>query len=168
MTGIGVLVREIEQRALCGFDKIDNLVDRRAQIQPHVGRDLVVARARGVQPLAGVAGERGQAALDVHVHVFEIDRPLELAGADLVADLGEALLDRGEVGGGEDVDRVQHARVCERALDVELSEPPVEIDRRGKPLDELGHRLVKAPRPRRCRVFLFLLRHVLRSHIIKR
>ena len=166
--GIGVPVREIEQRTLCCLDKVRNLVDRRAQIQPHVGRHLVVARARGMQPLAGIADERGQPALDVHVHVFEIDRPFEAAGADLVADLGEALFDRGKVGGGEDVGRAQHARVRERARDVEFSEAPVEVNGRGKALDEPGHGFAKAPRPRRWPAFLFPLRHVWRSHIIKR
>ena len=54
-------------------------VDRVAQPQPHVGRDLVVARAAGVQALAGIADQRGQARLDVEVHVLEVERPGERA-----------------------------------------------------------------------------------------
>ena len=74
-------------------------VDLAAQPQAHVGRDLVVARAAGVQALAGVADERGQARLDVEVHVLEVELPLELAALDLRRDLRQAALDRGEVVG---------------------------------------------------------------------
>jgi hypothetical protein len=52
-------------------------VDLAAQPQPHVGGHLVVAAAAGVQPLAGVAHQRGQARLDVEVHVFQLELPLE-------------------------------------------------------------------------------------------
>ena len=62
--------------------------------QPHRGRDLVVTRARGMEPLAGVADELCQAALDVEVYVLRIDRPLEGTGADLVPHLRETALDR--------------------------------------------------------------------------
>ena len=58
-------------------------VDLVAQPQAHVGGDLVVARAAGVQALAGVAGELHQPGLDVEVHVLELDAPLEGAALDL-------------------------------------------------------------------------------------
>ena len=51
--------------------------------QPEIGRDLIVARARGVQPAGGRADQFGQPALDVHMDVFERALELELAGADL-------------------------------------------------------------------------------------
>jgi hypothetical protein len=37
-----------------------------------------------VQALAGVADQRGQALLDVEVHVFVVERPVELAGFDFL------------------------------------------------------------------------------------
>ncbi len=126
--GVGMLLGKVEQSALRRLDQIGDLIDCRAQVQPHVGRDLVVARARGVQPLAGVADQRGEPLLDVAVHVLEIVRPLEAAGADLSADLREPRLDRRQVLGAQDFDRVQHARVRNRAFDVELGQPPVKID----------------------------------------
>ncbi len=46
-------------------------VDRVAHPQAEIGRHLVVAAARGVQPLAGLADALGQPRLDVHVDVFE-------------------------------------------------------------------------------------------------
>ena len=158
--GVGVLVGEFDQRELRRLDQTGDLVDRRAQIQPHIGRDLVVARARGVQPLAGIADQRGEPPFDVGVHVFEVGRPFEFAGTDFIADLGEALLDGGEVAGAEDFDRVQHARVRNRARDIEFGEPLVEADRRGETLDEFAHRFVEPSRPRRRLVHRFFLRHV--------
>ena len=46
------------------------LRDAPFQIQPQVDRDLLVARASGVQPPAGVADPRDQFALDERVHVL--------------------------------------------------------------------------------------------------
>jgi hypothetical protein len=50
-----------------------DVVDRVTQIEANVGGHLVVARAAGMQALAGIADERGQAFLDVQVHVFEVE-----------------------------------------------------------------------------------------------
>ena len=100
-----------------------------------------------MQALAGVADERGQAPLDVEVHVLEIGRPREFAARDLAADLRHAALDGGEVGGGEDADGGEHPRVRERALDVDVGQAAIEIDRRRVALDELGDRLAEAARP---------------------
>jgi hypothetical protein len=61
-------------------------VDRVADPEAEIGGDLVVARAAGVQPLAGLADARGQPRLDVHVDVFEPDVEREAAGLDLLAD----------------------------------------------------------------------------------
>jgi hypothetical protein len=50
-----------------------------------------------VQALAGVAHQLGQARLDVQVHVFQVQLPLERAGLDLLRDLRHAALDGGVV-----------------------------------------------------------------------
>jgi hypothetical protein len=71
-------------RAFCrAVSRPCDQVDLVAQPQPHVGGDLVVARAAGVQPLAGVADQLGQAGLDVQVHVLQVELPVEAAGLDL-------------------------------------------------------------------------------------
>ena len=44
---------------------------RVAHPQPEIGRHLVVARARGVQPAGRLADQLGEPALHVHVDVFE-------------------------------------------------------------------------------------------------
>jgi hypothetical protein len=58
-----------------------DVVDRVAQIQANVGGHLVVARAAGMQALAGIADQRCQALLDVQVHVFEVERPDKAAAS---------------------------------------------------------------------------------------
>ena len=82
--GVGVRVGQLDQRALHLRQQRRDAVDLAAQPQPHVGGHLVVARAAGVQPLAGVADQLRQPRLDVQVHVLELELPLEAAGFDLL------------------------------------------------------------------------------------
>ena len=58
-------------------------VDRVADPEPQVGRDLVVAAAAGVELAADIAEAVDQRPLDVHVDVFQLLAELELAGGDL-------------------------------------------------------------------------------------
>ncbi len=146
--GVGVLLGQVQQGAAQGAEQADDIVDLAAQPQADVGGDLVVARAAGVQALAGVARHGGQARFDVQVHVFQVQLPLERAGFDLLADLRHALLDGGAIGLRDDALLGEHGRVRERALDVEQREALVEEYRGGIALDEVGHRLVKAGGPR--------------------
>ena len=74
-----------------------DLVDRIAQPQPQIQGDLVVARAGGVQPLAGLADAVGQFRLDGHVDVAVGEVELELAGLDVLGDREHALFDGLEV-----------------------------------------------------------------------
>src|SRR5262249_14990366 len=125
-----------------------------AQPQAQVGRDLVVSRARRVQPLAGIAGERGEALFDVEVHVLGVERPGELAGGDLLADLRQALLDRLQVAPGENAARSQHPRVRQRRRDILLGQPLIERYGSREALDLLVNGLREAAGPG-----LRLLRH---------
>jgi hypothetical protein len=95
--GVGVPGRHVDQRALHVGQQHGQRVDLAAQPQAHVGGHLVVAAAAGVQALAGVAHQLRQAGLDVEVHVFQLQLPLELAAFDLGGDLGHAALDVGQV-----------------------------------------------------------------------
>ena len=123
-------------------------VDRAAQPQAHVGGDLVVARAAGVQALAGVADERGQPPLDVEVDVLVVERPGERAGARSRRGSapGRARCRPGPAPRRMPVRR-EHARVGERAVDVGVGQAAVEADRRGVALDEVGDRLGEAAGP---------------------
>ena len=76
--GRGVLDRAINQRALVTGEGAIDLVDGVAYPQSKIGRDLVVARARGVQAPGGRPDHLGEPALDIHMDVLE--RALEREG----------------------------------------------------------------------------------------
>ncbi len=81
--GVGMLLRllgerELECRKLC-IQRVDGV----AHPQVKIGRDLIVARARGMQAAGGGADQFGEPRFDVHVHVFERALELEFALLDL-------------------------------------------------------------------------------------
>ena len=78
-----MLGRARDQRLLERRERRIGLVDGVADIEPEVGRDLVVARARGVQPPGGGPDQLAEPALDIHMNVLE--RALEIEGT--LADL---------------------------------------------------------------------------------
>ncbi len=73
--------------------------------------------------------------------------PVELAALDLLADRRQAALDRGQVGGRDDLDVGEHRRVGEAAGDVGAPQPLVEGHARRVAFHELAHRLGKQRRP---------------------
>ena len=79
----GVLQRLLGQRPLEGGERRIERVDLIAHPQAEIGRHLVVARARGVQPPGGGADQFGKPALHVHVDVFQRALEGELARLDL-------------------------------------------------------------------------------------
>ena len=94
-----------------------------------------------------IADHVGQSALDIEMHVFQVERPLKAAIADFLADVRETGLDGLKVCCGEDADRMQHARVRKGALDVEFGEALVETHGRREAFDQLIDRLAEASRP---------------------
>ena len=84
---VGLARRQFRQPAQQPLDFVQNGVDVVAQVQADVGGHLIVARAAGVQSLAGVADPLGQPRLDVHVDIFQRHRPVEFAALDLGANL---------------------------------------------------------------------------------
>ncbi len=102
---VGIFLAERDEGALQIGDFAEQRDDFIAQPEPHVERDLVVARAGGVEFRAG-GNALGQLGLDVHVDVFELGLPFEFAGADFPADGVEAADD-----GVQFIFR-QHADVC--------------------------------------------------------
>ena len=73
--GRGMRQRLLGERALIAGERRVDVVDRVAHPEPEIGRDLVVARARGMQPPGRRPDQLGEPRLDVHMDVFE--RPLE-------------------------------------------------------------------------------------------
>ena len=74
--GAGMFQRPRHQRVLKRRQRRIDLVDGVADIEPEIGRDLVVARTRGVQPPGGRPDQLAKPALDIHVNVLE--RALEI------------------------------------------------------------------------------------------
>ena len=60
----------------------------------------------------------GEAAFDIHVDIFQIQRPGNRSFFDFCYNLGHALTDGGEVVFAQNARLCQHLRVCQRALDV--------------------------------------------------
>ncbi len=74
-----------ERQLQCRQRRVER-IEAFAHVEPEVGRHLIVARARRMQPPGGRADQLLQAALDVHVHVFERAREPHLAAVDLGQD----------------------------------------------------------------------------------
>ncbi len=154
---VDVALRQIEQGLLQLGEQTLDQVDLAAQPQAHVGGDLVVAAAAGVQPLAGVTGQLREPGLDIEVHVLQFQLPVELAGLDLLGDACHPVFDRLQVGCAEDALGGQHAGMGQRAFDVGAPQAPVKTDAGGVTLDQFAHRLRKQGRP--AAGFVFELTH---------
>ena len=132
-------------------------VDLVAQPQPHVGRDLVVARARRCAAACRRRRRARSAARSMlRCTSSSVERPLELAGLDLALrsrPRPRSIAARSRR--GEDAARGEHARVRERALRCRTSP-----SRRSKSTDAVKRltssstRLVEAAGP--AGLFLFL------------
>ncbi len=69
--GGGLGLGPVDQRLLQVAHRLVEPVDRAAQPQAEIGRHLVVARTRGMEPAGGRADQLGKPRLDIHVDVFE-------------------------------------------------------------------------------------------------
>ena len=69
-----------ENDSLFGNDLIDLITGPKA----HIRRDLVVSRTAGMELFPGLTDEFDQACFDVHVHIFEDDRPFEIPGLNFL------------------------------------------------------------------------------------
>jgi len=145
--GFSVLFRQFQQTGLQFAHQVKNHVDRAAQIQADISGDLIVAAAAGMQTLAGIADLFGQTPLNIHVHVFEINAPVETTVADIVEDFRHAAADGIEVIGRQYPDVIQHRGMGERTLNVDFSHAAIESHRGGIAFDEFGDRFVKTARP---------------------
>ena len=117
------------QRPLQARDLKDQRVDRVAHPKPEVERDLVVARAGGVQPPGGGADDLGEPGLDIHMNVFERARERERPCLDFALDLGETLGDGVCVGGVDEALALEHRDMRLGPRDVLGGELAVEVDR---------------------------------------
>ena len=82
----GMRQRLLGEHLLQPGDLADQLVDRVADPEPEIERDLVVARARGVQPPRRRPDEAGEPRLDVHMDIFQRAIEGEVALLDFATD----------------------------------------------------------------------------------
>jgi hypothetical protein len=94
----GMMFGQVDQcDARAWIQLLQDTVDGVAQPQAHVGGDLVVARAAGVQPLAGIADLAGQCPLDVEMDVFVVQVPRETPGFEVGQNFAQAAADVGQI-----------------------------------------------------------------------
>src|SRR5690606_10959072 len=134
--GVRFRFGQAQQALLQTGDFAEDGVDLVAQPEADVGGDLVVARAAGVQLLAGDADAVGQARLDIHVHVFQIDAPVEGTGFDLGRDVLQIGDDLVALIAAQHAGLFQHGGVGDGAHDVVAVEALVELDGGGESGDE--------------------------------
>src|SRR5690606_2039016 len=89
----------------------------------------------------------GQTRLDAHVHVFQIDAPVELSGFDLALDLLQTVDDGVTLGHGQHARLLKHGGVGDRTHDVVTVQTLVEVDGGGETGDEGIDGLAEAAAP---------------------
>jgi hypothetical protein len=131
-----------------GHQQFANQVDLAAQPQAHVGGDLVVAAAPGVQAFAGVAHQLGQSGFDVEVHVLQVQLPFKVAGFNVGGDLRHAAHNGRVVVGADDALGGQHLGVGQATGDVGLPQALVKKHAGGVAFDQIAHGFRKQRGPR--------------------
>ena len=142
-----VLLGPVDKRGLKPTAGLVGLVQTRSQPETQIGRDLVVARAGGVQAAGSRADQRGKPCLDIHVDVFERAVEGKAAGLDLIPHPVQAVRDRDCVFLRHDSLRRQHGDVSDGARDILRVEPPVEVDGGVDRLHHLVGRCLEAAAP---------------------
>jgi len=79
------------------------------------------------------------------VHVLVFERPRERSVANFLPDLRKPFLDRREIGPGQLCLPPAHACVRDRAIDVELREPLVELHGAVKRFNKIADRSLNRP-----------------------
>jgi len=145
--GVGMLFRQIQQSQAELVQQSGDVVDCAAQVQANIRGDLVVARASGMQSLAGIADDFGQAFFNIQVHVFQIQLPVEVIRADLGGNLCHAAHNFGIICLADDFLKAQHFSMRQRALDIDLGQAFVKEYRCGIAFYQIGYRFREACRP---------------------
>ena len=100
-----------------------------------------------MQALASVTGKLGEAGFYIEMDIFEIERPVELAGLDFLRDGGQAILNGGQIVRADDFLGGEHLGMSQRAANIDQSEALVEAYRCRIALDQLAHRFGKKTGP---------------------
>ena len=134
-------LRQIEQRTEQGVLAVNKPVNGVAQIQADVGRDLIVARAPGVQLLARLANQLDETGLDIHVHVFAVGAPVKLARIDFVVNAPQPVANLRNFLRAQHANPAEHIAMCNGGANVLPIQTPIKGNRRGERLDKRIGRL---------------------------
>ncbi len=133
--GVAVAIRQPDQRPLEPDHPVVERVDRPAQPEPQVGRDLVVSRATRMQ-LPGDRSDAGrECRLEVEMDVLEVGVPGERPGDDLGPYALEPRDQAGHLVIGEQARPAKPMDVGDGSVKVVERQRGVDLDRAG----ELGH-----------------------------
>src|SRR5487761_1412459 len=92
--GFNMAARKTDERGSQFTDDPYHLAQFVTQVEAKVERDLVVARARGMQLAPSVADLRDQPALDCEMNILVADIEAKASGVDLALNFLEPALDR--------------------------------------------------------------------------
>ena len=112
-----------------------------------------------MQAFAGIANQVCQTAFDVHMHIFQSDRPVEPAVIDFFQNLHQSPLDVRQVLFSQDFLRTEHFGMGKGALDVESRHALVKGHGCRITLDEFIDRLRETARPDIVFSCRFLVHH---------
>ncbi len=138
---------QIDQPSAQPGEFLQNAVNRAAQVQTHIGGDLIVARAAGVQLFADFANAVNQPRLDVHVNIFKCDDPRKIAPFNVEQNVVQPAHDLIALRCGEHAHLGQHAGMGDGTGNVLAVQPLIEADRGGKGFHKCISRLVESPAP---------------------
>ena len=127
--GVGVLLSLAGDHLYQTDDEIFNIDDLFFEVKLYVERDLVVAAARGVKPLAVVADPLCQLALDEGVDILSLHVYRERAALDISEDSSESLYNILNALLGDNAAFAEHSRVGDTALDILAVHTAVKRDR---------------------------------------
>ena len=127
-----------QQGPLQGLQLRDGAVAGVAHPQAEIGRHLVVAAARGMQPARRLADQLGQPRLDIHVNVLMRFAEGEASVADLGLDRVQPAQNGLGVLGPQNPGRRQHATMGARPRQILRPQALVHADRH---IDGLHHRI---------------------------
>ena len=100
-----------------------------------------------MQAFTGNANFVGQARLNIHMDVFELNRPSETTLGDFLLNFIQPANDCCEIRFADDADFAEHLRVCSRTLNVLTIHALIELHRGGKLLNKGIHALAESPTP---------------------
>ena len=127
--GVRILARDLEQSLQKPIEQTDRKIDLLAQPKTRIERDLIVAAAAGVD----LIGERTDPLLQLpnndRVNILIGGAVEELRRACLFPDLLERRKHTIAFVRGEDADPLQRPRLCERAANVGIQQPLIEVQR---------------------------------------